>query len=181
MLLFSQMDYCSVCMFIAINEPWHFIFPLLKFLLIFLLLIFLYNFFVKPRIFRKSRNNHDLKFSESKVSSKVRIELLKNETINPSVISVMIRNTGNRDVNLEAPVLVFKRWVSKRKFRILSVDYSETYPMFLENGKASAINIELEQFYHFAPELRKAHRISVEMKEVDGRKFQSRTIRLKCW
>jgi hypothetical protein len=64
-------------------------------------------------------------------------------------------------------------------YRILTVGYSEIYPMLIEPGQESVMNISLEQFYHEVPELRRACRLSVEMKDDTGRRFKSRTIRLK--
>jgi len=173
------MVYYSACIFFVINESWYFIFPVLKFLLIFLLLILFYNFFVKPRIHRKNRNRNDFELPVSMDGAKVQIELLRDKKNNASLISLIIRNTGNREVDLDAPVLVFKRWALKRKFRIVSVDYSVIYPIFIDRGKTSVVNIDLEQFYGYAPELRRANKLGVEMKEVNGRKFKSRAIRLK--
>ena len=90
-----------------------------------------------------------------------------------------VRNTGKREVDIEAPVLVFKRWRSKRKFRILTVKESEIYPMFMKSGEESVVNISLEQFYQNIPELRRACRLCVEMRDDTDKKYISRTIRLK--
>jgi len=90
-----------------------------------------------------------------------------------------VRNTGKREVDLEAPVLIFKRWRSRRKYRILTVGESEIYPMFMDPGQESVVNISLEQFYQPVPELRRACRLSAEMNDDTGRRFKSRTLRLK--
>jgi hypothetical protein len=92
---------------------------------------------------------------------------------------MVVRNIGKRDVDLDAPVLIFRRWRSKRMYRILTVRESEIYPMLLDLGQESVINISLEQFYHEVPELRRACRLEVEMKDDTGKRFKSRIIRLK--
>lgn len=172
------MVYCFVCIFLADIEPWHLIFPFLKFTFIFLVLILFYRLFVKPALFR-NRDSGYQSYTGSGNTDNVNIELFRDKAGNPCLINLIVRNSGNREVDLEAPVLIFKRWFGKRRFRILSVDFSDIYPMLIKSGSASVVRINLEQFYDFAPELSKADRLGVEMKEVNGRTFRSGTIRLK--
>jgi hypothetical protein len=49
----------------------------------------------------------------------------------------------------------------------------------LEPGKTSVLDISLEQFYEAVPELQLACRMSIEMKDRNGKRFKSKTTRLK--
>jgi hypothetical protein len=153
--------------------------PALKLALIIFLFGSLAFYFIKRRIYRKGTPGRKLTFNERLLRGRIEITLSGNRSLNPSYILMTVRNTGKREVDLEAPVLIFKRWRSRRKFRVLSVEHAEIYPMFMDPGQESALNISLEQFYLNVPELRRACRLGVEMKDDTGRKFKSRTIRLK--
>ena len=164
--------------FLAIKDNPYFS-TVLKLIVIVLLLGSVAIYFIRTRIYRKGTPGRKLSFGERLLRGKIEITLSGNRVLNPSYILMTVRNIGKREVDLQAPVLIFKRWRSRRKFRILNVGYSEIYPMFMDRGQESAVNISLEQFYQSVPELRRACRLSVEMKDDTGRKFKSRTIRLK--
>ena len=97
----------------------------------------------------------------------------------PDYVTMSLRNYGIRPVDLQAPMLVFKRWSSERKFRINSFGGVDDFPMWLEPGYEASFQIELEQFYERVPALRRACRLSAEVREVSGKKFVSPTIRIK--
>jgi hypothetical protein len=156
-----------------------YLFTVLKLILVIILLGCLVVYFLSSRIFRKGIPGRKLSFGERILRGKVEITLLGNRPIKPSHVLMTVSNIGKREVDLQAPVLVFKRWRSRRKFRILTVKESEIYPMFMDPGQESVVNISLQQFYQGVPELRRATRLSVEMKDDTGRKYKSRTIRLK--
>lgn len=120
-----------------------------------------------------------LSFRERLQFRKARIHLTGDKGYKPAVVTIAVQNPGNRPVDLEAPVLIFKRWSSARKFRINSFGGIDDFPVWLEPGYEAKWNIELEQFYKRVPELRRACRLNAEMREVSGKKFVSRTIRLK--
>lgn len=98
---------------------------------------------------------------------------------NPDYVTMALQNYGNRPVDLQAPRLVFIRWSSERKFRINSFGGFDDFPMWLEPGYEATYKINLGQFYDRVPALRRATRLSAEIREVSGKKFVSPTIRLK--
>lgn len=179
MVVVSPLYYLFGCILLANIELWHYIFPLLKFTFISLVLISFYKLFVKPGLLKKNRSSSEEKYTESGNIAPIKIELLRDKFSNPSLVNLIVRNIGNREVELEAPVLIFKRWFRKRRFRIKSVDFSDIYPMLIKSGSCSVVHIDLKQFYGFAPELIKTDRLGAEMKEVDGHTFRSGTICLK--
>jgi hypothetical protein len=97
----------------------------------------------------------------------------------PEFVTISLQNPGIRPVDLQAPRIVFKRWSSERKFRINSFGGVDDFPMWLEPGYEATYRIELAQFYDRYPILRRACRLSAEVREVTGKKFVSPTIRLK--
>lgn len=158
----------------------HFNFSLvLKLVLVVFLLGFVASYLLLAKMSKNGTPGRKLSFSERFLHGKIEITLSGNRPVEPSYVLMTVRNVGKREVDLQSPVLVFKRWRSRRKFRILTVKESEIYPMFMDPGQESAVNISMEQFYNSIPELRRACRLSVEMKDDTGRKYKSRTIRLK--
>ncbi len=120
-----------------------------------------------------------LSFRERFQFRKASIVLSGDKNYKPKFITIRVQNPGKRPVDLQAPVLIFKRWNSSRKFRINSFGGIDDFPIWLEPGYEAKWNVELGQFYNKVPELRRACRLSAEMKEVSVKKFISRTIRLK--
>jgi hypothetical protein len=153
--------------------------PVLKLIVVIVLLACLAFYFLVARLYRKGTPGRKRSFGEKLRRGKVEITLSGNRPIKPSHVLMTVRNTGRREVDLQAPVLIFKRWRSRRRFRILTVKESEIYPMFMDPGQESVVNISLNQFYQSVPELRNACRLSVEMNDDTGRKYRSSTIRLK--
>ena len=152
---------------------------LLKWGLIIIALLIIFFIFNSSHTFAKGPSGKKMSFRKNRKSSAVDIVLIKSRRFNPSNIGMMVTNTGTNEIDLYAPVIIFRRWFTKRKFRILKVEHSEIYPILLEPGKTSALDILLDQFYEAVPGLQLACRMSVEMKDRNGNRFKSRTIRLK--
>lgn len=152
---------------------------LLKWALIIIVLLIIFFIFNSTRAFSKGTPGKKLSFRKRSKTTDVDIILIKSRRFNPSNIGMMVTNNGTKEIDLYAPVIIFRRWFTKRKFRILRVEHSEIYPILLEPGKTSAIDILLDQFYDKVPELQLACRMNVEMKDRNGKRFKSRTIRLK--
>jgi len=156
-----------------------FVLTLMKWFLIAIVLVIGYFFLIRTRNFAKGTNGKKLSFNNRKVPYSAEISLDKSQRFNPSVIGMTVANTGIKDLDLRAPVIIFKRWFSKRKFRVLKVEHSEIYPILLEPGKIYELDISLDQFYEAVPELQLACRMAIEMKDQNGKSFKSQTIRLK--
>lgn len=109
----------------------------------------------------------------------VQIVITGDKRRRPDYVTMYLRNYGIRPVDLHAPNLIFKRWSSERKFRINSFGGVDDFPMWLEPGYEATYQISLNQFYERIPALRRATRLSAEIREVSGKKFVSPTIRIK--
>lgn len=164
---------------LAMMELSPFVLILLKWSLIILVLVIGFFVFNRTRTFAKGTSGKKMSFRKRSKSYDAEISLNKNRRFNPSNIEMTVTNTGTKEIDLHAPVIIFRRWFTKRKFRVLKVEYSEIYPILIAPGKASVLAISLEQFYETVPELQLACRMSVEMKDLNGDRFKSQTIRLK--
>lgn len=110
---------------------------------------------------------------------KAQILIKGDRSRNPDYVTMSLQNYGIRPVDLQAPQLVFKRWSSERKFRINTFGGIDDFPMWLEPGYEATYRINLNQFYDRVPALKRACRLSAEIREVSGKRFVSPTIRIK--
>ena len=152
---------------------------LLKVILIIIVLVIGFLTFNRTRTFSRGTSGKKLSFSKKTKPFNAAIELHKSSRLNPANVEMIVTNTGSREIDLHAPVLIFKRWFTKRRFRVLKVEHSDIYPILLERGKTYLLDISLEQFYETVPELQLACRMHAEMKDLKGNRFKSQTIRLK--
>lgn len=118
-------------------------------------------------------------FREKLTSPKVKVEFEAERRIRPRIFRLTVENTGDIEVDLNAPVIVFKRWRSVRKFRINPVGKKDLYPTWLEPGNRYMLNVNLEDFYQSEPELRRACRVRIVVTDVRGKKFKSDFVRIK--
>lgn len=152
---------------------------LMKSVLVFVVLVIGFFIFSRSRTFAKGASGKKLSFNKKTKPFSAEIDLYKSSRINPTNIEMVVTNTGSREIDLHAPVLIFKRWFNTRKFKVLKVEHSEIYPILLEKNRTYVLDISLEQFYETVPELQLACRMSAEMKDLSGKRFKSKTIRLK--
>ncbi len=152
---------------------------LMKSVLVLVVLVIGFYIFNRSHTFAKGPSGKKLSFNKKTKPFSAEINLYKSSRINPTNIEMVVTNTGSREIDLHAPILIFKRWFTSRKFKVLKVEHSEIYPILLEKDKTYILDISLEQFYETVPELQLACRMSVEMKDLGGKRFKSKTIRLK--
>ncbi len=151
----------------------------MKVLLVIIVLGIGYYIFSRTLTFSKGASAKKLSFRKRTKPFDATIDLYKSSRLNPSNVEMVVTNTGIKDIDLNAPVLVFKRWFTARKFRVLKVEHSDIFPILLERSKTYFLDISLEQFYETIPELQLACRLSIEIKDMNGKRFKSETIRLK--
>jgi len=148
-------------------------------LIVFILMLPLFFVLVRKGGGNAKKKGRKRSIREKLTTPKIRIELEAERRLRPRNFRLTIKNTGNIEVDLNAPVVVFKRWRSVRKFRINPAGKRDVYPTWLEPGDSYVLNINLEEFYQSEPELRRACRIRVEVKDVNGKKFKSDFVRIK--
>ena len=151
----------------------------MKWALIIIVLVIGFFIYNRSRRFSRGASGKKMSFRKKTKPYCAEITLFKSRRLSPSNVEMIVTNEGMKEIDLQAPVIIFKRWFTKRKFRVLKVEHSEIYPILLEKGKTYLLDISLEQFYETVPELQLACRMSVEMKDIRGNRFKSQTIRLK--
>lgn len=110
---------------------------------------------------------------------KVELVLSKDRLVRPKVLTLVVRNTGNCVVDLDAPVLVFRKLWSMRKFKLKRYKNQEIYPLYLEAGKSFTLQIELVKFFEHDRKLKRFYWGRILMYDVTGRKFKSKHVSLR--
>jgi len=62
---------------------------------------------------------------------KLRVELEKDRVYYPDRLRLKIKNTGNTDLDIDRPLLIFDRFWIKRNFRINGSNNRTFYPLYL--------------------------------------------------
>lgn len=110
---------------------------------------------------------------------KIAVELEKDRLYRPDFIKLTVKNKGSRDVDLDAPLLIFSGMWYKRKFKLKGTNYSQIYPLYLTAGQSHYINIELKRFYGFDRSLKRLPKVKVVISEVNGKKLGSSKVMLR--
>lgn len=107
------------------------------------------------------------------------IELLKDRKYYPDFIKMTVRNIGKSDVDLDQPLLIFRNFWTKRKFKLKGTNRYNFYPLLLEPGKIHDLTIDLNHFYRHDKRLKRYPRITVVVSDVNGKKFAPQSIMLR--
>ena len=113
------------------------------------------------------------------VWKKLKVELAKDRLIRPKMLTLFIKNTGKRYVDIEAPVLIFRKLWSIRKFSLKRVNNQEVYPLYLEAGKTYTVTIDLNRFFEHDKKLKHFYWGRVLIEDVEGRRFRSKRVVLR--
>ena len=149
-----------------------------------LLLIAIFFFLVVPIFFFSIRAIRNKGKTNQKGRSffsrkKILVVMEKDRKYYPDQIKVSVKNTGNTDVDLDKPLLVFRGFWSKRKFRLKGTNRYSFYPLLLEPGKTHDLTIDLNHFYRHDRRLKKYPRISLQMSDVNGKRFSQESLMLR--
>jgi hypothetical protein len=141
-------------------------------LLVFPVIYFLYWYFRKS----KNKTTTSQPFWSRK---RVVIELQKDRKYYPDFIKMTVRNTGKSDVDLDQPLLIFRNFWTKRKFKLKGTSRYSFYPLLLEPGRKHDLTIDLNHFYRHDKRLKKYPRITLVVSDVNGKKFAPQSIMLR--
>jgi hypothetical protein len=150
-------------------------FPFLIALLVFLVLPIL--FFSLRAIRNRGKTNQ--KSGSFFVRKKIIVVLEKDRKYYPDQIRVSVKNTGTKDVDLDQPLLIFRNFWSKRKFRLKGTNRYNFYPLLLEPGKSHDLTIDLNHFYRHDRRLKRFPRITLQVSDVSGKRFSPTSIMLR--
>lgn len=110
---------------------------------------------------------------------RISLTLHKDRKYYPDFIQVKVKNTGKRDIDMAQPLLVFRNFWTKRKFRLKGTSRYSFYPLLLEPGREHDLTIDLQQFYRHDRRLKRYPRITVVISDVSGKSFPSQSIMLR--
>ncbi|WP_299580962.1 hypothetical protein [uncultured Sunxiuqinia sp.] len=111
--------------------------------------------------------------------SKLEINLLKDRKYRPTVLTLRVENRSKKDIDLEAPVLSFRKLWSKRKFKLKGINRYEIYPLFLEAGKTHELRIDLSVFYDHDRKLKRFFWAKIQLQDTKGKSYSSSFITLR--
>jgi hypothetical protein len=141
-------------------------------LLLFPAIYFLYRYF-------RQGNNKSGASKPLWTRKRLVIELQKDRKYYPDFIKMTVRNTGKSVVDLDQPLLIFRNFWTKRKFKLKGTNRYSFYPLLLEPGKLHHLTIDLNHFYRHDKRLKKYPRITVVVSDVNGKKFAPQSIMLR--
>jgi len=110
---------------------------------------------------------------------KVHVLLEKDAKYYPDNLRLTVKNTGNADVDLDQPLLVFDNFWLKRKFKIKGSDKRQFYPLYLDKGKTHVLDIDIYRFYRHDKRLKKFPKVKIYIRNVKGKKLGSRSVFLR--
>jgi len=110
---------------------------------------------------------------------KINITLGKDSLYNPDNLKLMIRNSGNIDIDLAQPLLVFDNFWLKRKFRLKGIGNNSFYPLYLEKDKTHTLQIDLTRFYSHDRSLKKFPKARIALFDVNGKRLGSKSVYLR--
>lgn len=126
-------------------------------------------------LFRKKGGSGISFFNLKRVS----VELDKDRLYYPDTLYLKVKNTGNRDIDLDKPLMIFDNFWLKRKFRIKGMESYHFYPLFLEKGKTHRLTIDLNRFYRHDKRLKRYPKIIIQLNDVKGKKLGRKSIYLR--
>lgn len=136
-------------------------------------------YLVYRKTFGKNRSVGNKRKQGFWTRKKVTIELEKDRLYYPDTIRLIVRNTGKSDVDIDRPLLIFRNFWSKRKFRLKGTQRYSFYPLLLEPGKTHDLSIDLNHFYRHDKRLKRYPRITLVVSDVSGKKFSPKSIMLR--
>ncbi len=107
---------------------------------------------------------------------KIKIELTKDRLYYPDYLTMKVKNTGNTDIDLDRPMLIFDNFWLKRNFRIKGMNNRTFYPLYFEKRETHTLEIDLNQFYRHDKRLKRYPKIKIKLYDVKKRRLGSKSI-----
>jgi len=110
---------------------------------------------------------------------RLRIDIEKDRKYYADNLQLVVKNKGNKDVDMDQPLLVFDNFWFKRKFKLKGTNNYHFYPLILGKGDTHTLQIELDRFYNHDKQLKKYPKIKVIIFEREGRRLGSKSVYLR--
>lgn len=112
-------------------------------------------------------------------ATRLKVDLVPNRRYRPGVLTLVIKNTSRKDIDVEAPVILFRKLLLIRKFKLRGIDRNVIYPLYLEAGKSHELRINLSGFHDYDTTLRKFYWARVMLSDTSGRKYRTSYVTLR--
>jgi len=144
-------------------------------LLIILLLIIVLGlvFWLLNRFEKKKKSKPKRPFFQFR---RIKVNLEKNRPCFPDKLILTVKNTGNVDLDLDKPLLIFDNFWFKRKFKINGMGNRTIYPLYLEKGKTHTLEIDILRFHAHDKKLKKYPKMKIVIFDVKGRRLGSNVV-----
>lgn len=110
------------------------------------------------------------------------VYLDKDRVFHPQVLTMTLKNSGKREVEINAPVLEFRKVWSKRKFKLNGINGTYIYPMTINPGDKHQLFIETSRFHQYDNEIKGYYFARVYVSDLEGRRWKSNDVKLrKSW
>lgn len=110
---------------------------------------------------------------------KLEIILEKDRILRPQVLTMTISNIGKNEADIDAPVLVFRKIWTTRKFKLSGINGQHIYPMFIGPDKMHQLRIETATFHQYDRSIKSFYWAQIQLTDVDGRKWKSNKVKLR--
>ena len=145
----------------------------IDFLLVILLLIVGWEFW---KFFQKRKKGSFFGWLK-RVNLEVVLE--KDRIFHPNVLTMTIRNIGKNEVDMNAPVLKFRKIWTKRKFKLNGVSGQPIYPMYIDSGKTHQLRLETATFHQYDRSIKSFYWACIYVSDVEGRRWKSNKVKLR--
>ncbi len=115
----------------------------------------------------------------TKGRSRLEVSLTKDRRFRPQKLTMVVRNIGKNDADLQSPVLLLKKYWITRRFVLKGINGQRIYPLYLEAGKTHQLVIDLALFFEHDRSLKRYHKSQVIVTDTKGRRFKSGNILLR--
>ena len=110
---------------------------------------------------------------------KLEIILEKDRILRPQVLTMTISNIGKNEADIDAPVLVFRKIWTTRKFKLNGINGQHIYPMFIGPDKMHQLRIETATFHQYDRSIKSFYWAQIQLTDVDGRRWKSNKVKLR--
>jgi len=128
---------------------------------------------------RKLTGKRQLSFRLPFFRGPLKVDLLQDRRYRPKMLTLVVKNTSHKDIDIEAPVILFRRLRSIRKFKLKGIDRHEIYPLYLEAGKMHELRINMGIFHGYDRTLRSYYWARILIRDTGGRKYSTRYVTLR--
>jgi hypothetical protein len=130
-------------------------------------------------VFSGKKQKYNLQKKPLFQQRKIKIELKKDRLYYPGELLLTVKNTGNSDIDLDKPLLIFDNFWLKRKFKLKGMNSYSFYPLYLEKGKTHTLQININRFYLHDKKLRKFPKAKVKLFDANGKRLGSKSVYLR--